>query len=62
MALFYDPRDESDLRRVESILRQGGIEYFLRKEPVDGIGPMQVHVAEEDMPRAEELLIERTLH
>jgi hypothetical protein len=62
MVLFYDPRDERDLLRVESILRDGGIEYTLRPEPVGGIGPCQVHVAEEDLPQAEELLRQRTLH
>jgi len=62
MTRFYDPRDEKDLARIESILRAGGIEYFLRREPIDGIGPMQVHVAEEDLPRAEELLARPTRH
>lgn len=55
---FYDPKDEADLGKVESALKTGGIEYFLRREPEKGIGPMQVHVAEEDVPRAEELLRE----
>ena len=62
MALFYDPLDEADLSRVEAILRENGIEYFLRHEPVQGIGPSQIHVAEEDFPRAEELLLKATLH
>ncbi len=56
MALFYDPKDERDLARIKGILDKGGIEYFLRREPVLGIGTMQVHVAEEDIPRAEKLL------
>lgn len=58
MVRFYDPKDEGDLARVESILREGGIEYFLR-EPTQGIGPLQVHVAEEDVPLAEQLLMKR---
>jgi hypothetical protein len=62
MALFYDPKDETDLARVEAILKSGGIEYFLRRETVAGIGPFQVHVAEEDVPRAEDLLRLKTLH
>jgi len=62
MAFFYDPRDEDDLSRVESILKKGGIEYFLRREPVRGIGPLQVHVAEEDLPMAEDLMIKATRH
>lgn len=56
MAVFYDPKDDLDLTRVKAILDKGGIEYFLRREPAAGIGPMQVHVAEEDIPRAEKLL------
>ena len=55
MARFYDPKDEADLARVEAILHRGGIEYFLRRE-TEGIGPVQVHVVEEDLPRAEKLL------
>ncbi len=56
MAMFYDPKDPTDLARVEAILKHGGIEYYLRREPEAGIGPMQVHVAEEDLPHAEKLL------
>jgi hypothetical protein len=58
MVLFYDPLDERDLARVEEILRKGGIEYFLRREPEEKIGPQQIHVAEEDMPAAEALLLQ----
>jgi hypothetical protein len=56
MARFYDPKNDRDLTRVEAILRHGGVEYFLRSETVRGLGSMQVHVAEEDIPRAEKLL------
>ena len=56
MAVFYDPKDDLDLARVKAALDKGGIEYFLRREPTAGIGPMQVHVAEEDIPKAEKLL------
>lgn len=56
MVRFYDPRDEADLARVEGILKKNAIEYFLCREPVDGIGPQQIQVAEEDLPQAEELL------
>jgi hypothetical protein len=64
MVRFYDPKDEADLARVEKVLRSGGIEFFLRDETHEGIGPQQIHVAEEDIPRAEELLIRagRRLH
>jgi hypothetical protein len=58
MAVFYDPKDERDLGRVKRILDKGGIEYFLRRDPERGIGPMQVLVAEEDFPLAEKLLLE----
>src|SRR6266702_1891972 len=56
MVRYYDPKDAADLARVEAALKKGGIEYFLRREPEAGIGPMQVFVAEEDLPMAEELL------
>jgi hypothetical protein len=56
MAVFYDPKDDHDLGRVKRVLDESGIEYFLRREPAAGIGPMQVHVAEEDFPKAEELI------
>ncbi len=59
MVRFYDPMDAADLARVEVMLKKGGIEYFLRREPEAGIGPMQVFVAEEDLPTAEELLPKR---
>jgi hypothetical protein len=63
MVRFYDPVDERDLARVEEILKRGGIEYFLHKEPAEEIGPHQVHVAEEDIPTAEALLMqEETQH
>ncbi len=58
MAVFYDPKDERDLGRVKRALDRGGVEYFLRREPTDGIGPMQVLVAEEDFPLAEKLVEE----
>ncbi len=56
MVKFYDPKDAADLARVEAILKDGGIEYSLAREPAAGIGPLQVHVAEEDIPHAEKLL------
>jgi hypothetical protein len=57
MTVFYDPKDEKDLRRIEQMLRANGIEFFLKHEPAEGIGPAQVHVAEEDFPFAEDLLL-----
>lgn len=56
MTRFYDPKDQTDLDRVEKILRTGGVEYSLRAESEPGIGPYQINVAEEDIPQAEKLL------
>jgi len=56
MARFYDPKDDADLARVEAVLKQGGIEYFLADQPAGAGTTSQIEVAEEDMPRAEELL------
>ncbi|GFO63367.1 DUF2007 domain-containing protein [Geomonas paludis] len=56
MVKFYDAKSEAELARVEAVLKQGGIEYFvtgLGKEEVSG----EIEVAEEDLPRAEELLL-----
>ena len=55
MTRFYDPKDETDLERVEKILRKGGVEYFLRDNKSDGF-MKEIHVAEEDVLWAEELL------
>lgn len=59
MVSFYDPMNRDDQRNVEQILRLKGIEYFTRLETEQGIGPSQILVAEEDLPRAEELLLSR---
>jgi hypothetical protein len=59
MVKFYDPRDAADLASVEAMLKWAGIEYSLVREPETGIGPLQVQVAEEDLPAAEQLLRER---
>jgi hypothetical protein len=56
MVLFYDPKDESDLARVERLLREAGIAYFLSDAPEPRLGPAQVLVAEEDFPTADALL------
>ncbi len=56
MARFYDTCNESDLARVEGVLRGGGIEYFCR-ESREETALKEILVAEEDMVRAEELLI-----
>jgi Putative prokaryotic signal transducing protein len=64
MTRFYDASDESDLRRVERILKRGGIEYFLKDVPGPGpgLGGREIHVAEEDFAAAEQLILEETRH
>ena len=56
MARFYDPKDDADLARVEAILKKGGIEYFVAAAPPNAGTAKQIEVAEEDVPKAEELL------
>ncbi|KAF0220746.1 MAG: hypothetical protein FD174_1070 [Geobacteraceae bacterium] len=55
MSKFYDPWDEHDLARVEGILKNGMISYSL-KRGIPGASLKEIHVAEEDMAMAEELL------
>lgn len=55
MARFYDTTNESDLARVEGILKGGGIEYsFCESSGEPAL--REIQVAEEDMARAQELL------
>lgn len=56
MVRFYNPKDEAELARVEAILRKGGIEYFLSEAPAGTA--REIKVAEEDIPKAEELMRE----
>ncbi len=62
MVRFYDPVNHADQSRVEKVLREGAIEYFLHREPESGLGPWQIHVAEEDVPLAEQLLLRHGRH
>uniref|UniRef100_C6E845 DUF2007 domain-containing protein n=1 Tax=Geobacter sp. (strain M21) TaxID=443144 RepID=C6E845_GEOSM len=55
MVRFYDAKDEADLARVEAILSKGGIEYFLGE--AKGGAAREIEVAEEDVPKAEELML-----
>lgn len=57
MVRFYDPKDEADQARVEALLRQAAIEYFLGPETGNGAS-REIEVAEEDVPKAEELLLQ----
>ncbi len=56
MVRFYDAKDKAELEKVERLLKAGGIEYFLVPGKTTGIAPIQIDVAEEDLPKAEELL------
>lgn len=55
MASFYDSANTSDLRRVERVLKKGGIVYTIR-----AVGAAEalkeIHVAEEDFADAEKIL------
>lgn len=55
MARFYDSVNDSDLNRVEGLLKTGGIEYSLRILG-EGSAFKEIVVAEEDLLYAEELL------
>ncbi|AJF07059.1 DUF2007 domain-containing protein [Geoalkalibacter subterraneus] len=56
MVQFYDPGDAAEQAEIESLLRQNGIEYFLRSN--NGDGPSEILVAEEDLPQAQKLIDE----
>ena len=58
MVRFYDPKDEQDQARVETLLQKGGIEYFLAAQQAGGGVTRQIEVAEEDIPKAEELMLQ----
>ena len=57
MTRFYDPKDEKDLARVESLLHKGGIEYSLKTASNATKFAIEIDVAEEDVPKAEEILL-----
>ena len=56
MARFYDTVNYSDLRRVESLLKKGGIEYTLQVLGDESTLMKEILVAEEDLADAERLL------
>jgi hypothetical protein len=56
MTRFYDPKDSAELTRIEALLRRGGVEYTVRRTGEEGAPFCEIHVAEEDVPFAEELL------
>ncbi len=55
MASFYDTVHGSDLRRVEGLLKKGGIVYTLRAIGTD-TALKEIQVAEEDFADAERIL------
>jgi hypothetical protein len=56
MARFYDTTDSSDLKRVESLLKKGGIVYTLRIVEDKAALIREIQVAEEDLADAERVL------
>lgn len=56
MARFYDTIDTSDLKRVEGLLRKGGIVYTLRVVEDRAALIREIQVAEEDLADAERVL------
>lgn len=59
MASFYDSVNESDLKRVEGLLKKGGIVYNLRAVGKDTT-LKEIQVAEEDLEVAERILCSST--
>jgi hypothetical protein len=55
MASFYDTVNDSDLKRIEGLLKKGGIEYTLRAFGKD-TALKEIQVAEEDLADAEMIL------
>lgn len=55
MTRFYDVRSDAELAKVEDVLALGGVEYAIGNGP-GGNEIKEILVAEEDLPKAEELL------
>lgn len=55
MASFYDTVNDADLKRVEGLLKKGGIVYTLR-ELGAATALKEFQVAEEDLADAERIL------
>lgn len=56
MARFYDSIDRKDLKRVEELLKKGGIEYTLQMVGKKSELVKEIQVAEEDFAAAENAL------
>ena len=55
MASFYDTVNDSDLKRVEGLLKKGGIVYTIRATG-SSAALKEIQVAEEDIADAERIL------
>ncbi|MDA8430825.1 MAG: hypothetical protein M0T70_16345 [Geobacteraceae bacterium] len=56
MARFYDTANETDLKRVEVLLKENGIVYTLRTLNNEAVLLHEFEVAEEDIAAAEKTL------
>jgi len=56
MARFYDTVNYADLKRVEGLLKKGGIVYTLKTAGETTEHLKEIQVAEEDLAAAEALL------
>jgi len=56
MVRFYDSVDRHELERIERKLAEVGIEYTVTPPQYGSTLPGSIDVAEEDLPRAEEIL------
>ena len=61
MARFYDSVNDSDLMRVEGLLKNGGIAYSLMVLGAGKTSLKEIRVAEEDMSAAESILYGKCL-
>ena len=55
MARFYDSVDNADIKRVEGLLKKGGIVYTLHALEDDSM-IKEIQVAEEDLAAAEKIM------
>lgn len=60
MLRYYDPVDARDLARMEKRLTAAGIEYAVTPPRPESTLPGAIGIAEEDVPRVEELLTTHT--
>lgn len=56
MARFYDTMNDTELQRIEGLLKKGGIVYTLRMLEDDLSLVKEIQVAEEDLAEAERIL------